>query len=37
MKNMKVFGYYCVGTNTKWGLDHPDLSYGTPASSLRKT
>lgn len=31
-KNMKVFGYFCVGANTKWGLDHPDLSYGTPAS-----
>ena len=31
-KNMKVFGYYCVGANTKWGLDHPDLSYGTPAN-----
>ena len=31
-KNMKVFGYYCVGANTKWGLDHPDMSYGTPAS-----
>lgn len=31
-KNMKVFGYYCVGANTKWGLDHPDLSYGTPSS-----
>lgn len=30
-KNMKVFGYYCVGANTKWGLDHPDQSYGTPS------
>lgn len=30
-KNMKVFGYFCVGANTKWGLDHPDLSYGTPS------
>ncbi len=31
-KNIKVFGYYCVGANTKWGLDHPDLSYGTPSA-----
>jgi len=30
-KKMKVFGYYCVGANTKWGLDHPEQSYGTPA------
>lgn len=30
-KHMKVFGYVCVGANTKWGVDHPDLSYGTPA------
>ena len=29
-KNMKIFGYFCVGANTKWGLDHPDMSYGTP-------
>lgn len=26
---MKVFGYFCVGANTKWGLDHPDQSYGS--------
>jgi len=31
-RNMKVFGYFCVGANTKWGLEHPDLSYGTPSS-----
>ncbi len=30
-KNMKVFGYFCAGSNTKWGLEHPDLSYGTPS------
>jgi uncharacterized lipoprotein YddW (UPF0748 family) len=29
-KGIKVFGYFCVGSNTKWGLEHPDLSYGTP-------
>jgi hypothetical protein len=30
-KNMKVFGYFCAGANTKWGLDHPDQSYGIPS------
>jgi Hypothetical glycosyl hydrolase 6 len=30
-KQMKVFGYFCAGANTKWGLDHPELSYGIPA------
>lgn len=30
-RNIKVFGYFCVGANTKWGLDHPDLSYGIPS------
>jgi len=29
---MKVMGYFCVGANTRWGLEHPDLSYGTPAA-----
>ena len=29
-RNMKVFGYFCAGANTKWGIDHPDLSYGIP-------
>jgi hypothetical protein len=31
-KKMKVFGYFCAGSNTKWGLEHPDLSYGIPSS-----
>jgi hypothetical protein len=31
-EDMLVMGYYCIGANTKWGLDHPDLSYGTPAN-----
>lgn len=31
-KKMQVFGYFCIGANTKWGLDHPGQSYGTPAS-----
>lgn len=30
-KNMKVFAYFCAGANTKWGLEHPDLSYGIPS------
>lgn len=30
-EGMLVVGYFCVGSNTKWGLDHPDQSYGTPA------
>lgn len=29
-ENMQVFGYFCIGANTKWGTDHPTLSYGTP-------
>jgi hypothetical protein len=31
-KNMLVFGYFCAGANTKWGTDHPELSYGIPAN-----
>ena len=31
-KNIKVFGYFCAGSNTKWGGEHPDLSYGIPSS-----
>ena len=31
-RNMKVFGYFCAGSNTKWGIEHPDLSYGIPSS-----
>ncbi len=30
-EGMKVFGYYCVGSNTRWGLENPELSYGTPS------
>ncbi len=30
-EDMKVMGYFCFGSNTKWGLDHPELSYGTPS------
>jgi len=31
-EGMLVVGYFCVGANTKWGKDHPDLSYGTPSA-----
>jgi len=31
-EGMLVIGYFCVGANTKWGKDHPDLSYGTPSA-----
>ena len=31
-KKIKVFGYFCAGSNTKWGQEHPDLSYGIPSS-----
>lgn len=31
-RDMKVFGYFCVGANTKWGLDNPELSYGIPSA-----
>ena len=27
-----VMGYFCIGSNTRWGLAHPDLSYGIPSS-----
>jgi hypothetical protein len=31
-KGMLVMGYFCAGANSKWGRDHPDLSYGTPTT-----
>jgi hypothetical protein len=31
-KKRLVMGYFCVGANTQWGRDHPDLSYGTPST-----
>jgi hypothetical protein len=30
-KKMLAMGYFCAGANTKWGLEHPDLSYGSPS------
>ena len=26
-KNIKVFGYFCIGANNKWEEDYPDLCY----------
>ncbi len=31
-EGMLVFGYFCISANAKWGMDHPDLSYGTPTT-----
>jgi len=30
-KGMRVMGYFCVGANTRWGIEHPELSYGAPS------
>ena len=29
---MLVMGYFCIGANTRWGQEHPELSYGFPSS-----
>jgi alpha-L-fucosidase len=31
-KNKKVMGYFCIGANSRWGLEQPKLSYGAPAT-----
>ncbi|HUX97269.1 MAG TPA: hypothetical protein VMV47_16155 [Bacteroidales bacterium] len=31
-KNIRVFGYFCAGSNTRWGLENPDYSYGVPSA-----
>jgi len=31
-EGMKVMGYFCIGANTRWGREHPDLSYGFPGA-----
>lgn len=31
-KKIRVMGYFCVAANTRWGQEHPDLSYGTPST-----
>ena len=30
-QDMKVMGYFCVGANTHWAQQHPDMSYGAPS------
>jgi hypothetical protein len=30
-KGMKVMGYLCIGSNTRWGMENPEYSYGYPA------
>lgn len=32
-EGMLVMGYFCIGANTRWGQEHPDLSYGIPSIS----
>lgn len=29
---IRVMGYFCVGANTWWGQNHPELSYGAPSA-----
>jgi hypothetical protein len=29
-EGMKVMGYLCIGSNTRWGIEYPDYSYGYP-------
>lgn len=29
-RGLLTMGYFCVGANSKWGKDHPGLSYGAP-------
>ena len=31
-EGLRVMGYFCVGSNTRWGQDNPDLTYGVPSS-----
>jgi hypothetical protein len=30
-EGIKVMGYLCIGSNTRWGMENPDYSYGYPA------
>lgn len=36
-KNMKVFGYFCIGANNKWEDDHPELTYQKSAQQIPYT
>lgn len=29
-EGMKVMGYFCISSNSRWGKENPELSYGTP-------
>ena len=29
-EGMKVMGYLCIGSNTRWGMENPQYSYGYP-------
>ncbi len=29
-EGMKVMGYLCIGSNTRWGMENPDYSYAYP-------
>jgi len=31
-EGMRVMGYFCIAANTRWGLENPELSYGTPST-----
>lgn len=31
LENILVFGYFCAGSNTRWGQTQPALSYGFPS------
>jgi hypothetical protein len=31
-RGMQVMGYFCIGANTRWGQQHPELSYGHPSA-----
>lgn len=30
-ENMLVLGYFCAGSNSRWGQTRPDMSYGFPS------
>lgn len=30
-EGMKVMGYFCIGANTRWGMENPEYSYGAPS------
>jgi hypothetical protein len=30
-EGMLVMGYFCIGANTRWGQERPELSYGIPS------